>query len=127
MPILSLGLRGGSRRVICLGLALAGVPAPAASQSPGGYRVGWGDVAAIAMLAGLAVVPSAAGLPHGPPDCAPCDPGSLWGIDRGVVGRSSAAAATASDVLVLGVMAGAGLGVLAGAPGDVRTGNAAVF
>lgn len=113
---------------MCLGVALLAAPAALGAQQPsGGYRTGWGDLAAIAVLAAAAAAPSMAGLPHGPPDCAPCDPASLWGIDRGVVGHASAGAGTASDVLVLGVMGGAALAVIAGAPSAQRTGNAAVF
>jgi membrane-associated phospholipid phosphatase len=127
MPILSIGQRG-SRRLTRLSLALLAAPTAGAAQQPsGGYRSGWGDLAAIAILAGAAIVPSAAGLPHGPPDCAPCDPTTLWGIDRGAVGHHTAGAGTASDVLVLGVMGGAALAVIAGVPAAGRTGNAAVF
>ncbi len=126
MPTLSIG-SGPSRRLICLVLALP-VAAPVAAQQPsGGYRSGWGDLAAIAILAGAAAAPSAAGLPHGPPDCAPCDPASLWGIDRGVLGHATAGAGAASDVLVLGVMGGAALAGIVGAPPALRNGNAAVF
>ena len=111
-----------------LALALLATAAPAVAQQPsGGYQRGWGDLAAIAVLAGVAIAPGVAGLPHGPPDCAPCDPDRLWAIDRGVVGHASAGAGTASDVLVLGVMGGAALAVIAGAPTAHRTGNAAVF
>jgi len=127
MPTLSIGSRP-SRRMIRLALALLAAPATGAAQQPaGGYQSGWGDLVALAVLAGVALVPSAAGLPHGPPDCAPCDPATLWGIDRGVVGHTSAGAGTASDVFVLGVMGGAALAVIAGAPSAQRTGNAAVF
>ena len=128
MPTLSIGQPRSVRRPICLGLALLAAPAMGAAQQPAGrYQSGWGDLVALAVLAGVAVVPSAAGLPHGPPDCAPCDPATLWGIDRGVVGHATAWAGTASDVVVLGVMGGAALAALAGAPSEQRTGNAAVF
>ena len=127
MPTLSIGPRP-SRRLIQLSLALLAVPTAGVAQQPSGaYRSGWGDLAALAVLAGAAIAPSVAGLPHGPPDCAPCDPASLWGIDRGVVGHATAGAGAASDVLVLGVMGGAALAVVAGAPSAARTGNAAVF
>lgn len=127
MPTLSIGPRP-SRRLIRLGLALLVAPAPGAAQQPaGGYRSSWGDLAAIAILAGAAVAPSAAGLPRGAPDCVPCDPAGLWGIDRGVLGHASAGAGTASDVLVLGVMGGAALAVIAGVPSAQRDGNAVVF
>lgn len=128
MPRLSIGVLALSRRLRRLGLALLVVPTAGAAQQPAGrYQSGWVDLAAIAALAAAAIVPSAAGLPHGPPDCAPCDPASLWGIDRGAVGHRTAGAGTASDVLVLSVMGGAALAVIAGVPSADRTGNAAVF
>ncbi len=59
-------------------IALAGRPAP--GQQP--YRVTWWDAASVAAATAFGVIPEAAGLPHGLPPCAPCDPSSLPGIDR---------------------------------------------
>lgn len=129
MPTLSLGLGRFRKRLIGFGLAAAALTAaPAAAQRAAvPYRTGWGDVAAIAVLGGLGLAPLAARLPHGAPDCAPCDPASLPAIDRGVVGVSSASAGTASDVLLIGVMGGAAVASIASAPGAQRTGNAVVL
>jgi len=129
MPTLSFGKRGATLRLGSLVMAtfLLGAPGAAAQQRPPAYRAGWGDVAAIAALGALAIAPGAAGLPAGPPDCAPCDPARLGPIDRSVLGASSAAATTVSDVMLLGVAVGAAVAVLAPGPGEWRAGHAAVL
>lgn len=126
MPTLSIGQAGRAARAATLVAVLCAWRAEA-QQPATGYRAGWGDAAVVAGLAALSVVPFAAGLPDGPPDCVPCDPDQLWGIDRRALGATSSAAANASDVLVFGVMGGAAVAALAGAPAGRRAGNAAVF
>src|SRR5947209_19848876 len=85
-------------------IALAGRPAP--GQQP--YRVTWWDAASVAAATAFAVIPEAAGLPHGLPPCAPCDPSSLPGIDRAALHTFSGPASTASTVLLAGVAGFAG-------------------
>jgi membrane-associated phospholipid phosphatase len=129
MPILSLGNRVGPGGRFALLAALGGLfGREAAAQRPGtAYRAGWEDVATIALLTSLAVAPGAAGLPNGAPDCAPCDPTGLPAIDRRVPGAGSAGAGTASDLVLLGVAAGAAVATIAAVPAEFRTGNAAVL
>src|SRR2546428_1654972 len=92
-------------------IALAGRPAP--GQQP--YRVTWWDAASVAAATAFAVIPEAAGLPHGLPPCAPCDPSSLPGIDRAALHTFSGPASTASTVLLACVAGFAGLASLDGA------------
>jgi membrane-associated phospholipid phosphatase len=97
----------------------------AAAQAP--YRASWREAASVAVAGGLAVLPSAIGLPHGPPSCAPCDPASLPGIDRAALHTFSGPAGTASAVLLVGVVGFAGLAAIDGRPSNEVRGNAAVF
>src|SRR5205809_8125780 len=92
-------------------IALAG--RPASGQQP--YRVTWWDAASVAAATAFAVIREAAGLPHGLPPCAPCDPSSLPGIDRAALHTFSGPASTASTVLLAGVAGFAGLASLDGA------------
>lgn len=73
------------------------------------YQARWTDVAVIGGGVGVAALPSLLDLPKGPPPCTPCDPASLPGIDRWVVGARSDDANLASDVLQFGIAAAAGL------------------
>ena len=110
---------------VACALALTG---PAGAQAaPRPFRVNAVDAVAVAAFATAAVLPFALDLPDGPPDCAPCDPGDLPGIDRGVVGWHSSGAGTASDILVWSAMAGAAWLGVGGAPQDQRWGAAASF
>src|SRR6266568_4678107 len=95
-------------------IALAGRPAP--GQQP--YRVTWWDAASVAAATAFGVIPEAAGLPHGLPPCAPCDPSSLPGIDRAALHTFSGPANTASTVFLAGVAGFAGLASLDGATAD---------
>src|SRR5213593_5033336 len=104
-------------------IALAGRPAP--GQQP--YRVTWWDAASVAAATAFAVIPEAAGLPHGLPPCAPCDPASLPGIDRSALHTFSGPASTASTVLLAGVIGFAGLTSFDGATAAQRRGHVAVF
>jgi membrane-associated phospholipid phosphatase len=112
-------------RRLAVAFVLLAVARPAATQSP--YRVSWRDAATVGVAAAVAVIPEAAGLPHGAPPCAPCDPGSLPGIDRAALHAFSSSASTASSVLLAGVVGLSGIASLDGAtPAQVR-GHAAVF
>ena len=104
-------------------IALAGRPAP--GQQP--YRVTWWDAASVAAATAFGVIPEAAGLPHGLPPCAPCDPSSLPGIDRAALHTFSGPANTASTVFLAGVAGFAGLASLDGATADAARGHAAVL
>jgi len=70
------------------------------------YRVTWRDAASVGVAVGVALIPHAAGLPSGPPPCAPCDPATLSRLDRVALHTFSTEAATASNFLLLGVTAG---------------------
>jgi len=91
------------------------------------YTAGWGDVATVGGAGLLAVLPAALKLPHGPPPCAPCDPASLWGIDRWAVHPVDEHAGLASDAVLLGVAGSAGLASVLGVPAGRARGNAAVY
>lgn len=96
-----------------------------AAQSGPRYTSGWGDV--VAVLGAGAVAGGA--LLTTPPSahCAPCDPAGLNGLDRGVLSWHSAAARTASDLLVVGVGGGTLLASVAGLPGPRARGDVAVL
>lgn len=112
-------------RLMAVPLTLLAVARPAATQSP--YRVSWRDAATVGVAAALAVIPRAAGLPHGTAPCAPCDPASLPGIDHAALHTFSGSAGTASGVLLVGVVGLSGVASLESAtPAQVR-GHAAVF
>src|SRR3989441_5725841 len=100
-------------------IARGGRPAP--GQQP--YRVPWWDAASVAAATAFAVIPEAAGLPHGLPPCAPCDPSSLPGIDRAALHTFSGPASTASTVLLAGVAGFAGLASLDGATAGAAPGH----
>ncbi|HVH66231.1 MAG TPA: phosphatase PAP2 family protein [Gemmatimonadales bacterium] len=97
---------------IALRAAVAQAPVPVPSPPP--YRVTWWDAATIAGAGTLAAIPVLAGLPHGPPPCAPCDPASLPSIDRAALHTFSGPAGTASTVLLVAV---AGFGGVASTEG----------
>jgi membrane-associated phospholipid phosphatase len=105
--------------IISAWLALASAFRPAAAQRA--YHASWADAASLGVASVLTVLPEALNLPSGAPDCAPCDPATLWAIDRRALGVHSSAAGTASNIGALGV---AGLGGIAlvwhRPPGDSR-------
>lgn len=88
-------------------------------QAPA-YREGWKPWSVAVGAGGLALLPAVLHLPRGPAPCVPCDPNRLGGIDRWVVKLDSHGAATASNVLVFGVVGG---GLLA----SETRGNAAMM
>jgi len=100
---------------------------PLAGQQPvAPYRFGWGDAASVTAAGVAFFLPGALGLPRGAPSCAPCDPATLWQLDRWAVHPVSSGASAASS---------AGLAAIGGAalvfalhdvsPAQAR-GNAAV-
>jgi membrane-associated phospholipid phosphatase len=95
------------------------------AQSGPRYASGWWDVVAVV---GGGVV-AGAGLLVKPPSasCAPCDPSTLTGLDRGVLAWHSATARGASDVLVVGVGGGAMLASVVGLPAARARGDVAVL
>src|SRR5436189_64694 len=97
----------------------------AAGQTP--YRVTWWDAASVGTAGALSLIPVALNLPRGQPPCAPCDPASVPGIDRAGLNNASASAATASGVLLGGVVGAAAFASLHGLDQGQRRGNAAVF
>src|SRR5213592_907879 len=104
---------------------LFAVARPAAGQTP--YRVTWWDAASVGTAGALSLIPVALNLPRGQPPCAPCDPASVPGIDRAGLNNASASAATASGVLLGGVVGAAAFASLHGLDPGQRRGNAAVF
>lgn len=89
-------------------LAIAGALEPAGAQRA--YHATWADGVSLGAASILTILPEALKLPSGAPDCAPCDPATLWGIDRQALGARSHAAGTASNLGAVGVL---GLGGLA--------------
>lgn len=114
------------RRLALVCALLATAPAPGAAQTPV-YRAGWESAAAAVGAGALSLLPHALGLPRGRPACAPCDPASLPGIDRWVVGRNSRAAGTGSDLLLLGVAGGSLLASVNGVSATRARGDGAVL
>ena len=106
--------------------ALVAVATQLAAQAPA-YRYGWGDAATVAGAGVVALLPDAWKLPSLPPPCAPCDPASLWSIDRRVLGADSRVAGTVSDVTLFGVVGLGGLFAVSGTPRTVARGNAATY
>src|SRR5256886_8989906 len=90
------------------------------------YRVSWWDAASIAVAGGLAAIPTVAGLPSGPPPCAPCDPATLSDFDRVALNTFSSSAATTSNFLLIGVTAGSAAALLEGADPKRARGDAVV-
>src|SRR6266496_3969679 len=91
------------------------------------YSVTWWDAASVSAAGGLALLPVVLNLPKGAPSCAPCDPASLPGIDHAALHTFSGSAATASSVLLAGMVGLSGVASLDGAtPAQVR-GHVVVF
>jgi len=89
------------------------------------YTAGWWDVASVA---GGALVASAGALAQPPAAaCAPCDPGGLIGLDRGVIDWDSRAARRGSNVLLVGVVGGAALASISGLEPARARGDAVVL
>ena len=109
-----------------LGLVLA--LRPIVGQAPAApYRVTWGDAASMGTAGVLYALPAALGLPHGAPSCAPCDPGTLPGVDRWALRPVSATGDVASDVVLAGVAVLTAFAGLHGLSAQQWHGNFAVF
>src|SRR5437899_12672275 len=109
-----------------LGLVLA--PRPIVGQAPAApYRVTWRDAASVGTAGVLYVLPAALGLPHGTPSCAPCDPGTLPGVDRWALRAVSATGDAASDVVLTGVAGFTAFAGPHGLPAQQWRGHLAVF
>ncbi len=129
-PAFSNEFRGTSRmhRGLFAVLVLVLSPRPIVGQERAApYRVTWGDAASVATAGALYVLPAALGLPKGAPSCAPCDPASLSGVDRWALRPVSATAATASNLLLVGVAGSAAFLSVHGLAGAQARGNAAVL
>src|SRR2546421_12651067 len=90
----------------------------AAGQAP--YRLRWGDAMSVVAAGVAAFIPEAAKLPKAAPSCAPCDPGSLPGIDRSALRTFSGSAGNASTAPLVGVVGFAGAASLDGASAAQR-------
>jgi hypothetical protein len=109
-------------------LALVLVPRPIVGQGPAApYRVTWGDAVSVETAGVLYVLPGALGLPHGAPSCAPCDPGTLPGVDRWALRQVSTTGDVASDVVLAGVAGFTAFAGLHGLPAQQWRGNFVVF
>lgn len=116
-------------RRLAIALTWSAVVSPGAAQvrPPAPYRVTWWDAAAVVGAGTLAAIPRLAGLPHGAPPCAPCDPASVPGIDRAALHTFSRPAGTASTALLLAVTGFAGLASTERADAAAVRGHAVVF
>ncbi|HVH09107.1 MAG TPA: phosphatase PAP2 family protein [Gemmatimonadales bacterium] len=113
---------------LALTLPLAGQGERAATDRvPPRYRVTWWDAPSVVTAGALALVPVAAGLPTGRSPCAPCDPSTLFALDRVALHTFSGAANTASNVLLVGVTGLSGLASLEGASAAQVRGHVVVF
>src|SRR3989442_12414677 len=83
-------------RCALLALALLVPPRSAGAQQGPSYHVSWWDGAWIAGAGGLAVIPEALDLPHGASPC-PCDPATVWTVDRPALHTFSAGAGPAGN------------------------------
>src|SRR5437879_2311184 len=88
-------------------LAVATGARRAAAQAA--YHVTWWDAVSVVAAGALGAGPEAAGLPHGPPPCAPCDPLSLPAIDRVALHTFSGAAGSVSSVVLAGLVGFSGI------------------
>ncbi len=113
-------------RRLAVALVLLAVTGPSA-RGQASYRVTWRDAASVGVAVGVALIPHAAGLPSGPPPCAPCDPATLSRLDRVALHTFSTEAATASNFLLLGVTAGSAAVLLEGADAARARADIAVF
>jgi membrane-associated phospholipid phosphatase len=111
---------------LCCG-AISGLSAQTSLIPPGAYHAGWRDGAQVAAAGVAFFLPPLLKLPSGPPPCAPCDPASVWSLDRVGIRSHSSAAGTASNVLLIGEGGVAFLAALDGADGPAARGRLAVL
>jgi len=113
-------------RRLAAALVLLVPSAPSAvAQAP--YSLRWGDAVSVVAAGVAAYIPDATKLPKSAPSCAPCDPGSLPGIDRSALRTFSGSASTVSTALLGGVVGFAGVASLDGTTPAQRRGHVAVF
>lgn len=105
---------------------MCGAAGPLAAQGTP-FRTGWPDAVAIGAGGVLALLPIPLHLPSGTASCAPCDPGSVWGIDRVAIHLPDATADRASTLLLLGTGGAAALGTVWGQDRKEAFRNAVVF
>ncbi|HUL03697.1 MAG TPA: phosphatase PAP2 family protein [Gemmatimonadales bacterium] len=115
------------RRVLLVALLLLTSRATRAQSSTPVYRANGLDVASVVGAGALYLVPSLLHLPDTTGACAPCDPATLSGIDRGAVQPVSSTVELASGAALLAVAAGAAYASLHGLPGQQMRGNVAVL
>lgn len=116
------------RRFILFAALLALAPARARAQRADTvYSAGWGDAGLVVGALGISAVPVGLKLPKGPPPCAPCDPASLWSVDRVAVHHYDSRADEASTLLVGGVVAGTLVAGVWGQPLARARGDVAVM
>src|SRR3989441_6079828 len=105
-------LRAARCALLALTLLLPPGRSARAQQGPS-YHVSWWDGAWIAGAGALAVIPEALDLPRGASPC-PCDPATVWTVDRSALHTFSAGAGTASNGLLAGVVGLTGFAAIAG-------------
>ena len=109
-----------------IALSVCGAAGPLAGQGTP-FRTGWPDAVAIGGGGVLALLPIALHLPSGTAPCAPCQPSSVWSIDRVAIHLPDATADRASTLLLLGAGGAAALGSVWGQDRREAFGNAVVF
>lgn len=107
--------------------AVPGVTAQTAPTFPAAFHADWRDGAQLAGTGVLYVLPYLLKLPSGPPPCAPCDPATVWNLDRVGIRSQSATAGTASSILLVAEGGLAFGGALEGASGPAVRGRLAVL
>src|SRR2546425_13349806 len=107
-------LRAARCALLALTLLLPPGRSARAQQGPS-YHVSWWDGAWIAGAGALAVIPEALDLPRGASPC-PCDPATVWTVDRSALHTFSAGAGPASNVPLAGVVGVTGLPAVARRP-----------
>src|SRR2546425_12566069 len=96
-------LRAARCALLALTLLLPPGRSARAQQGPS-YHVSWWDGAWIAGAGALAVIPEALDLPHGASPC-PCDPATVWTVDRSALHTFSAGGGAARKPPVSAVAA----------------------
>jgi membrane-associated phospholipid phosphatase len=118
------------RRFIIIVIAVVALGSPLGAQvpsAPAPYRLRWWDAASVGAAGVLYVLPSAMGLPKGPPSCGPCDPATLPGFDRWAVHAPVSGPDVASEVVLGGVGVWTAVEGLAGLSTPQWRGNFSVF
>ncbi len=111
---------------VAVGILLTPVPI-VGQEATAAYRVTWGDAASVGTAGVLSLLPSALGLPHGGPSCAPCDPNTLPGVDRWALRPFSSTANAASDLVLAGVAGFSAFAGRGGMPARQWRGNVTVL